>query len=36
VKVALVHYSLRRGGGMESYLADLVRGFQAAGDSVEV
>ncbi|WP_428380615.1 glycosyltransferase family 4 protein [Nevskia ramosa] len=36
MKVALVHYSLRRGGGMESYLADLVRGFRAAGDSVDV
>ena len=36
MNVALVHYSLRRGGGMESYLADLVRGFRAAGDSVDV
>lgn len=36
MKVALVHYAFRRGGGMESYLADLVRGFRAAGDSVDV
>lgn len=36
MNVAIVHYSLRRGGGMESYLADLVRGFRAAGDTVDV
>lgn len=36
MKVALVHYSLKRGGGMESYLADLARGFRAAGDEVDV
>lgn len=36
MRVAIVHYQLRRGGGMESYLADLVRGFRAAGDSVDV
>ncbi|MBA4284319.1 MAG: hypothetical protein C0434_02150 [Xanthomonadaceae bacterium] len=36
MNVALVHYSFRRGGGMESYLADLVRGFRAAGDTVDV
>ena len=36
MNVALVHYSLKRGGGMESYLADLIRGFRAAGDTVDV
>ncbi len=36
MNVALVHYSVKRGGGMESYLADLVRGFRAAGDTVDV
>lgn len=36
MNVALVHYALRRGGGMESYLADLIRGFRAAGDTVDV
>lgn len=36
MNVALVHYQLRRGGGMESYLADLARGFRAAGDAVDV
>lgn len=36
MNVALVHYAFRRGGGMESYLADLVRGFRSAGDSVDV
>lgn len=34
--VALVHTQLRRAGGMESYLVDLVRGFQARGDTVSV
>ena len=36
MNVALIHYNLKRGGGMESYLADLVRGFRAAGDTVDV
>ena len=36
MRIALVHYQLRAGGGMESYLVDLVRGFRAAGDHVEV
>lgn len=36
MKVAIVHYQFKRGGGMESYLADLVRGFRAAGDAVDV
>jgi len=36
MRVAIVHYQLSRSGGMESYLADLVRGFAAAGDAVAV
>jgi glycosyltransferase involved in cell wall biosynthesis len=36
MRIAIVHYKLSRSGGMESYLADLVRGFAAAGDTVEV
>jgi glycosyltransferase involved in cell wall biosynthesis len=36
MKVAIVHHQLARGGGMERYLLDLVGGFRAAGDAVEV
>lgn len=36
MRVALVHHALQRGGGMESYLVDLVQGFKAAGDRVEL
>lgn len=36
MRIAVVHYQLARGGGMESYLADLVRGLAAAGDEVDV
>ncbi|HUP91428.1 MAG TPA: glycosyltransferase family 4 protein [Solimonas sp.] len=37
MRVALVHHRLAAGGGgMERYLADLVRGFQDAGDAVQV
>jgi glycosyltransferase involved in cell wall biosynthesis len=36
MRIALIHTQLRRGGGMESYLLDLVRGFQARGDTVSV
>lgn len=31
MKLTLVHYALARGGGMERYLTDLLRGFAAAG-----
>lgn len=36
MRIALVHTRLAAGGGMERYLADLVRGFAAAGDEVRV
>ncbi len=36
MRIALIHYQLKRGGGMESYLVDLIRGFAAAGDDVDV
>lgn len=36
MRIALIHYQLKRGGGMESYLVDLIHGFAAAGDEVEV
>ncbi len=36
MRIALVHHSLRRGGGMERYLLDLIKGFAAAGDQIDV
>ncbi len=36
MKVAIIHNQLTRGGGMESYLLALLRGFTSAGDEVHV
>ncbi len=36
MKIALIHHQFIRGGGTERYLADLVRGFSDAGDTVTV
>jgi glycosyltransferase involved in cell wall biosynthesis len=36
VKLTLVHHALARGGGMERYLADLLRGFSGAGVATRV
>ncbi len=36
MKVAIIHNQLSRGGGMESYLLALLRGFTGAGDEVHV
>ena len=36
MKVAIIHNQLSRGGGMESYLLALLRGFTDAGDEVHV
>ncbi len=34
MKIALIHHQYVRKGGMEQYLADLIKGFSEAGDSV--
>ena len=36
MRVAIIHNQLRAGGGMESYMLALIRGFQAQGDEVHV
>lgn len=36
MKVAIIHHSYKKGGGMESYLLDLISGFLHRGDSVTV
>ena len=36
MRVAIIHNQLRAGGGMESYMLALIRGFQDQGDEVHV
>ncbi|MDM8548058.1 glycosyltransferase family 4 protein [Candidatus Venteria ishoeyi] len=36
MKIMVAHYQYQLGGGMESYLLDLCRGFAIAGDEVDV
>ncbi len=36
MKVAIIHNQLSSGGGMESYMLALLRGFAAAGDEIHV
>jgi len=36
MKIALIHHQYVKKGGMESYLVDLVQGFSAAGDKVDL
>ncbi|MBW6521793.1 MAG: hypothetical protein K0A99_12430, partial [Desulfoarculaceae bacterium] len=36
MKIAIIHNQFSRGGGMESYMLLLVKGFLAAGDEVTI
>jgi len=36
MRVAIIHNQLRAGGGMESYMLALIRGFRASGDEVHI
>ncbi|RNC78913.1 hypothetical protein DA717_01970 [Piscirickettsiaceae bacterium NZ-RLO2] len=36
MKIAIVHHQYQCKGGMERYLFDLIDGFRAAGDTVDL